>query len=96
VEQRAALVPVLALGEGLQLANLAHAPRLQAYTTRRLRFPCPFWLGGRWGASPLPRKGPLWYLVGEPIAPPPPAPAAGGVAGECCCGVARHGGREAG
>lgn len=66
-------MPVLALGEALQLRNLVHMPALQAYTTRRFRFPFPFWLGGRWGVSPLPSAVPLVYVIGEPL-PPPGAP----------------------
>ncbi|KAI8468175.1 MAG: diacylglycerol acyltransferase [Monoraphidium minutum] len=77
IEHGAAVVPVLALGEALQLRNLVHMPVLQAYTTRRFRFPFPFWLGGRWGLSPLPSKVPLVYVVGKPI-PPPPGAAPGG------------------
>jgi hypothetical protein len=61
----------LALGEALQLRNLIHMPALQAFTTRRFRFPFPFWLGGRWGVSPLPSRVPLVYVMGRPIAPPP-------------------------
>lgn len=61
----------MALGEALQLRNLIHMPALQAFTTRRFRFPFPFWLGGRWGVSPLPSKVPLVYVMGRPIAPPP-------------------------
>jgi hypothetical protein len=78
IEQQASLVPVLALGEALQLRNLAHVPSLQAYTTRRFRFPFPFWLGGRWGVTPLPSRVPLVYVVGRPIAPPPLRAAGGG------------------
>jgi len=61
---------VLALGEGLQLRNLVHMPALQAFTTRRFRFPFPFWMGGRYGVTPLPSKVPLVYVMGKPIAPP--------------------------
>lgn len=43
IEQQAALVPVLALGEVLQLRNLYDMPALQQYTYKRLGFP-----GRRW------------------------------------------------
>jgi hypothetical protein len=43
IEQQASLVPVLALGETLQLRNLYDMPALQQYTYKRLGFP---------GASP--------------------------------------------
>jgi hypothetical protein len=39
IEQQAALVPVLALGETLQLTNLYDMPALHAYTYKRLGFP---------------------------------------------------------
>ena len=89
IEQQAALVPVLALGEGLQLRNLFTLPAIQAYTTRRFRFPFPFVLGGRWGVSPLPSRVPLVYVIGRPIQPPAPQPAAA----RCgCAGAGAPGG----
>lgn len=39
IEQQASLVPVLALGETLQLRNLYDMPALQQYTYKRLGFP---------------------------------------------------------
>jgi hypothetical protein len=39
IEQQASLVPVLALGEALQLRNLYDIPALQQYTYKRLGFP---------------------------------------------------------
>jgi hypothetical protein len=39
IEQQAALVPVLALGEVLQLRNLYDMPALQQYTYKRVGFP---------------------------------------------------------
>lgn len=74
IEQQAALVPVLALGEGLQLKNLFHLPSLQQYTYRRLGFPVPFILQGRWGFTPFPRKTPLVYVIGKPLSPPAHVP----------------------
>ncbi|WIA28105.1 hypothetical protein OEZ86_010685 [Tetradesmus obliquus] len=73
IEQQAALVPVLALGESLQLANALNLPSLQQYTYRKLGFPVPFILRGRWGLSPFPRKVPLVYVIGKPLVPPPHA-----------------------
>jgi 2-acylglycerol O-acyltransferase 2 len=70
IEQQAALVPVLALGESLQLRNAVNMPSLQQYTYRKLGFPVPFVLHGRWGLSPFPRKVPLVYVIGKPIPPP--------------------------
>jgi diacylglycerol O-acyltransferase 2, plant len=69
-------VPVLALGEALQLYNLVDMPTLQAATSRRLGVPVPFLLVGRWG-TPLPRATPLRYIIGRPI-PPPPLQCVGG------------------
>jgi 2-acylglycerol O-acyltransferase 2 len=70
IEQQAALVPVLALGESLQLCNAVNLPSLQQYTCRKLGFPVPFVLHGRWGLSPFPRKVPLVYVIGKPLLPP--------------------------
>jgi 2-acylglycerol O-acyltransferase 2 len=61
---------VLALGESLQLCNAINMPSLQQYTYRKLGFPVPFILHGRWGLSPFPRKVPLVYVIGKPIMPP--------------------------
>jgi len=74
IEQGAALVPVLALGEVLQLRNLISWPSLQRWTYKRLGFPLPYFIGGRWGITPFPAKTPLVYVVGEPIEPPPLQP----------------------
>jgi 2-acylglycerol O-acyltransferase 2 len=70
MEQRAHLVPVLALGETLQLRNLWDMPALQQFTYKRFGFPIPYMMAGRWGVSPLPRQVPLVYVVGEAIEPP--------------------------
>jgi hypothetical protein len=45
IEQQAALVPVLAIGEVLQLRNLIHMPVLQKWTYKRLGFPVPWFMG---------------------------------------------------
>jgi hypothetical protein len=76
IEQGADLVPVLALGETLQLRNLWDAPDVQQYTYKRLGFPLPYLLVGRWGVSPMPKKTSLVYALGEPLAPPPSPPSA--------------------
>lgn len=80
-------VPALAIGEMLQLRNVFDWPRWQAIMTRRLGFPFPWMMVGRWGLSPLPRKVPLHYIVGDPIAPPPHTPGACRVQDTCvhCC-----------
>jgi hypothetical protein len=44
IEQQVALVPVLALGEVLQLRNLYDMPALQQYTYKRLGFPGRCWV----------------------------------------------------
>lgn len=74
IEHQAALVPVLALGENLQLRNLLDLPGLQQYTYKKLGFPVPFILVGRWGVTPFPRRVPLLYVVGRPLQPPPHLP----------------------
>lgn len=56
LEQRAALVPVLAIGEVLQIANGWNWPTLQQLTYKKLGFPIPYIMVGRWGFSPLPCK----------------------------------------
>jgi hypothetical protein len=67
IEQRAHLVPVLALGETLQLRNLLDLPALQQYTYRRCARRC------------LPRRAPaaasrcMPALVRLRSASPPPS-----------------------
>ncbi|GFR51674.1 hypothetical protein Agub_g14116, partial [Astrephomene gubernaculifera] len=70
LEEGAWLVPVLALGETLQLRNLISAPAMQRATYKRLGFPVPFILAGRWGVTTLPLRNPLVYVVGRPLPPP--------------------------
>ncbi|KAF8072389.1 RCH2 [Scenedesmus sp. PABB004] len=74
IEHQAALVPVLALGESLQLRNAVDLPALAQFTYKRFGFPVPFILTGRWGVTPFPRRTPLVYVVGAPLTPPPLAP----------------------
>ncbi|EFJ45849.1 hypothetical protein VOLCADRAFT_93670 [Volvox carteri f. nagariensis] len=71
LEEGAWLVPVLALGETLQLRNLISAPEMQRITYKRLGFPVPFILGGRWSLTTLPLRNPLVYVIGRPLQPPP-------------------------
>ncbi|GIL79509.1 hypothetical protein Vretifemale_8826 [Volvox reticuliferus] len=70
LEEGAWLVPVLALGETLQLRNLISAPEMQRATYKRLGFPVPFILAGRWGLTTLPLRNPLVYVIGRPLQPP--------------------------
>ncbi|GLI68216.1 hypothetical protein VaNZ11_012560 [Volvox africanus] len=70
LEEGAWLVPVLALGETLQLRNLISAPEMQRATYKRLGFPVPFILAGRWGLTTLPLRNPLIYVTGRPLQPP--------------------------
>eukprot|EP00879_Flechtneria_rotunda_P007790 GHRR01008163.1.p1 GENE.GHRR01008163.1~~GHRR01008163.1.p1 ORF type:complete len:462 (+),score=163.26 GHRR01008163.1:336-1721(+) len=70
IEQQSSLVPVLALGEALQLRNLINLPTLQQYTYKKIGFPVPFILCGRWFVTPFPHKIPLVYVIGKPLRPP--------------------------
>eukprot|EP00210_Caulerpa_lentillifera_P002989 g2854.t1 len=70
IEQGAALVPVLSLGEIFSLQNAFNIPSVQKMTYKKIGFPIPYLLVGRWALSPLPKKVPLMYIVGEPIPPP--------------------------
>jgi hypothetical protein len=82
IEHGANLVPVLALGEMWQLRNLFEYPALQQYSYRKLGFPVPFVLAGRWGVTPFPMKVPLVYVVGQPIPCPPHEPGREGRGGK--------------
>lgn len=42
----------------------------QAWTYKKLGFPVPYLVVGRWGMTPFPSKTPLKFIVGAPIAPP--------------------------
>lgn len=69
LQQGAALVPVLALGEAASLADAISLPGLKARSIKALGFPVPFLVSGRFfPGSPLPRGGtPLRFVVGPAI-----------------------------
>lgn len=69
IEEQAALVPVVVFGEVDCLRNFINLPRLQAWTYKKLGFPIPYLVVGRWGISPLPRATGLRFIIGEPITP---------------------------
>ena len=58
------------------LASPKHLPdseglmRDQAWTYKKLGFPIPYLVVGRWGMTPFPSKTALKFIVGLPIAPP--------------------------
>lgn len=68
----AALVPVLSLGEADSLRNMIVWPAMQRWCTKKLGFPIPFVIAGRWWL-PLPGRTHLKFVVGQPIEAPPPA-----------------------
>ncbi|KAK9814027.1 hypothetical protein WJX73_009556 [Symbiochloris irregularis] len=72
-EEGAALVPIAVLGEVSTLRNLIDAPWLQHWSYKRLGFPVPYLLVGRWGFTPFPRPTCLRFIVGQPIPMPPEA-----------------------
>ena len=74
IEQQAALVPVVCLGEIGALENLFNWPALQQWTYKNIGFPIPFLLVGRWGLTPFPRQTGLRFVVGDPIPCPPQIP----------------------
>lgn len=39
----------------------------QAWTYKKLGFPVPYLVVGRWGLTPFPSKTPLKFVVGAPI-----------------------------
>ena len=45
-------------------------PAVQAWTYKKLGFPVPYLVVGRWGMTPFPSKAPLRFIVGAPIAVP--------------------------
>ncbi len=74
IEEGAALVPVVVMGEVDALRNFVDMPRVQAWTYKKLGFPVPYLVVGRWGVSPLPRQTGLKFVIGEPIQPPAHTP----------------------
>ena len=71
IEEGAALVPVVVMGEVDALRNFIDMPRVQSWTYKKLGFPVPYLVVGRWGLSPLPCQTGLKFVIGEPIQPPP-------------------------
>ncbi len=74
VEHNAKLVPVVVLGEISALQNPIDLPGLQRWTYKNLGFPVPYWVVGRWGVSPFPKRSGLKFIIGEPISPRPHVP----------------------
>jgi hypothetical protein len=67
MQQGAALVPVLCLGEIACLHNACNWPAIQQWTYKNLGFPIPYLVVGRWGFTPFPRRTGLKFVVGQPI-----------------------------
>ncbi len=67
VEQNARLVPVVVFGEVDALRNFISWPWLQQWSYKKLGFPVPYLVVGRWGVSPFPRRTGLKFVIGEPI-----------------------------
>ena len=74
IEHNAKLVPVVVLGEVNALQNPIDLPELQRWTYKNLGFPVPYWVVGRWGVSPFPKRAGLKFIIGEPICPRPHVP----------------------
>lgn len=53
------------------LTNLVDTPELHRMTYRRLGFPIPFIVVGKWGLLPFPKRRPQTFVVGKPIDVPP-------------------------
>lgn len=70
IEQNAALVPVLCLGELASLRNLFDWPSMQLWSYKNLGFPIPYLVVGRWRFTPFPLQSRLKFIVGEPLLPP--------------------------
>ena len=51
----------------------------QAWTYKKLGFPLPYLVVGRWGITPFPCRTALKFIVGAPISPPSPVPLGGEV-----------------
>lgn len=76
IEHNAKLVPVVVLGEVNALQNPIDLPELQRWTYKNLGFPVPYWVVGRWGVLPFPKRSGLKFIIGEPICPRPHVPGA--------------------
>ncbi len=74
IEHNAKLVPVVVMGEVNALQNPIDLPELQRWTYKNLGFPVPYWVVGRWGVSPFPKRSGLKFIIGEPICPRPHVP----------------------
>ena len=70
VEQNARLVPVVVFGEVDALHNFISWPWLQQWSYKKLGFPVPYLVVGRWGVSPFPRRTGLKFVIGEPVQVP--------------------------
>uniref|UniRef100_A0A1D2A7N3 Diacylglycerol O-acyltransferase n=1 Tax=Auxenochlorella protothecoides TaxID=3075 RepID=A0A1D2A7N3_AUXPR len=68
-QAQASLVPLLVLGEIDSLRNLISAPAMLQWTYKRLGFPVPYLIVGRWGLTPFPQPTGLRFIIGEPIPP---------------------------
>ena len=74
IEHNSKLVPVVVLGEVSALQNPIDLPNLQRWTYKNLGFPVPYWVVGRWGVSPFPKRVGLKFIIGEPMSPRPHVP----------------------
>ena len=70
IEQGAAVMPVLCLGEIAALRNFFDWPAMQQWSYKAIGFPIPYLVVGRWGLTPFPRQTGLKFIVGEPLQPP--------------------------
>lgn len=64
LQAQASLVPLLALGEIDSLRNLISAPAMLQWTYKRLGFPVPYLVVGRWGLTPFPQRTGLRWVRG--------------------------------
>ena len=74
IENNSKLVPVVVLGEVSALQNPIDLPEMQRWTYKNLGFPVPYWVVGRWGVSPFPKRVGLKFIIGEPMSPRPHVP----------------------
>lgn len=70
LQERAALVPIVVMGEVDSLRNLVTVPCLHRWSYKKLGFPFPFIMIGRRGVLPFPSQTGLKFIVGKPIEPP--------------------------